>query len=120
MAIYPRIIADSFDRTVRFYAETLGLTPEKVVPEFQYASFDFDGDTGLAVLGRGALAAAVPTEKGTGAAVMLVLPVKDVDGLFAKVPAEAVVAPPADRPGWNVRSAYLRDPEGNLVEIQSY
>ncbi|WP_376787279.1 VOC family protein [Micromonospora halotolerans] len=31
-----------------------------------------------------------------------------------------VVAAAADRPGWGVRSAYLRDPEGHLVEVQTW
>ncbi|WP_027346236.1 VOC family protein [Hamadaea tsunoensis] len=118
--IYPRVIADDFAATVRFYTETLGLAAEKVVPQFEYASFDFDGETGLAILGRAALGAAVATEPGRGAGMMLVLVVPDVDGLVARLPAEVVVAPPADRPGWNLRSAYVRDPEGNLVEIQTY
>ena len=30
-----------------------------------------------------------------------------------------VVAEPADHPEWGIRVAYLRDPDGNLIEINS-
>ncbi|MFF5175660.1 VOC family protein [Micromonospora sp. NPDC000089] len=118
MAMHARVVADDFPRTVRFYAGLLGADPERLVPEFEYASFDQGGETVLAILGRRAAEAAVPV--GTGGGVMLVLPVSDVDELVAGQPADAVVAAPADRPGWGVRSAYLRDPEGNLVEVQTW
>ncbi|MGC9665879.1 VOC family protein [Planosporangium sp. 12N6] len=119
MTCYPRVIADHFDATVRFYADLFGASPERLVPEFPYASFDLGTGTVLAILGRASADVVVPTGSGHGG-VMLVLPVFDVDEVVAGMPADVVVAPPADRPGWGVRSAYLRDPEGNLVEVQTY
>ncbi|MGW4152043.1 VOC family protein [Micromonospora chersina] len=118
MSVHPRVVADDFPATLRFYADLLG-EPEKVVAEFEYASFDSGGETVLAVLGRRAAEAVLPVGRGDGG-VLVVVPVPDVDATVAALPAGTVVAAPADRPGWGVRSAYLRDPEGNLVEVQTW
>ncbi|MBX6169810.1 MAG: VOC family protein [Thermobispora bispora] len=55
---------------------------------------------------------------------MLVLTVDDVDKA-AQIAAEhggRIVAPPSPRPEWGptCRTAHLRDPDGNMVELQSY
>ncbi|MCI4063233.1 VOC family protein [Micromonospora sp. R77] len=117
MALHARVVADDFPATLRFYTDLLG-TPERLVPEFGYASFDQGGETVLAILDRSAADAVLPAGRGGG--VLLVLPVPDVDTMIAGLPAGSVALPPADRPGWGVRSAYLRDPEGNLVEVQTW
>ncbi|MFI7126755.1 VOC family protein [Nonomuraea sp. NPDC050153] len=55
---------------------------------------------------------------------MLVMKVDDVDAAAACLAGRGatVVAPPQDRPDWapTLRTAHLRDPEGNLIELQSY
>ncbi len=30
-----------------------------------------------------------------------------------------IIAGPADHPGWGIRSFYLRDPDGNLIEVNA-
>jgi predicted enzyme related to lactoylglutathione lyase len=55
---------------------------------------------------------------------MLVFKVDDVDTAVKVVTqyGGTVVAEAQDRPQWgpNLRTAHLRDPEGNLLELQSY
>ncbi|MFR9779613.1 VOC family protein [Micromonospora sp. MS34] len=118
MSVHPRVVTDDFPATLRFYTGLLG-EPEKVVADFEYASFGSAGETVLALLGRRAAEAVLPIGRGDGG-VLVVVPVSDVDATVAALPSDAVVVPPADRPGWGVRSAYLRDPEGNLVEVQTW
>ncbi|MGC1213251.1 MAG: VOC family protein [Micromonospora sp.] len=118
MTVHARVVADDFPATLRFYTGLLG-EPEKVVPDVEYASFDQGGETVLAILGRRAAEAVLPVGRGDGG-VLVVVPVSDVDATVAALPSRAVVAEAADRPGWGVRSAYLRDPEGNLVELQTW
>ncbi len=61
---------------------------------------------------------------GSGGATMRVLTVDDVECAAAVAAAcgGRVVVPPGDRPEWGptCRTAHLRDPDGNLVELQSY
>ncbi|WP_406107432.1 VOC family protein [Micromonospora globbae] len=118
MSVHARVVADDFPATLRFYTDLLG-EPEKVVPDVEYASFDQGGETVLAILGRQAAEAATPVGRGDGG-ILVVIPVPDVDATVAALPAGVVVTEAADRPGWGVRSAYLRDPEGNLVEVQTW
>lgn len=126
MHVYPRLLVSRFDECLAFYQQLLGRPPARLVPGARYASFDAGTDTGLALLDRAAVAALVgepappdDAASGTGS-MMLVVPVDDVDAAVAALPAHAVVVAPADRPDWGIRSAYLRDPDGNLVELQSY
>ncbi|MET8232277.1 VOC family protein [Micromonospora sp. NPDC005298] len=118
MTLHARVVADDFPATLRFWTDLLG-EPAKVVADFEYANFDRGGETVLAVLGRKAAEAVLPVGRGDGG-VLVVVPVPDVDATVAGLPAGTVVVAPADRPGWGIRSAYLRDPEGNLVEVQSW
>ncbi|TWD81339.1 putative enzyme related to lactoylglutathione lyase [Kribbella amoyensis] len=130
----PRLLVRDFGTAVEFYrgvlAELFGVQPVKVVPEASYANWDLDGQAGLAVFSRAAIASAVGTEsRPTTAApsqdtTMLVFKVDDVDAatkILTRYGA-TVVAPPQDRPQWGpgLRTAHLRDPEGTLLELQTY
>jgi predicted enzyme related to lactoylglutathione lyase len=51
----------------------------------------------------------------------LVFGVGDVNATWAAMTAAGGtgVAGPTDRPDWGIRTAHLRDPDGNLVEINA-
>jgi len=130
-ALYPRVLTARFAESYRFYAGTLG---EVVGAELArgggsgpYASWDLEGEGLLALLDR-KLMADVDGEPDAGAgapaSVMLVLRVADVDAALAACERHGgvVVTPARDRPEWGpgVRTAHVRDPDGNLVELQSY
>ncbi|MEV6032219.1 VOC family protein [Nonomuraea sp. NPDC052116] len=136
-ALYPRLLVRDFPTCAAFYQavlrELLGVEPVKVLPG--YANWDIEGQAGLVLFGRDRLAAAVGTadlpqaaqdtaQNTAQDASMLVMKVDDVDmaaDCLARHGA-TVVAPPQDRPDWapTLRTAHLRDPEGNLIELQSY
>ncbi len=132
-ALYPRLLVRDFDASVRFWTaalrDLLGIEPVKVIPEARYANWDLDGQAVLVLYGRDNIARAVGTEALPESAAaqdtgMLVMRVADTDDAAARLAAcgATVVAPPQDRPEWGpgLRSAHLRDPEGNLIELQSY
>ena len=50
---------------------------------------------------------------------MLILEVEDVDREVARLRPHAVdvVGEPRDEPSWGLRVAYVRDPDGNLLEL---
>jgi catechol 2,3-dioxygenase-like lactoylglutathione lyase family enzyme len=115
-----------------------------------YASWDVGTEGVLTLLDRAAMAAvtgaaASPAAPGAGPEPGPALepapghepapaPTQDRAMLVSRVPDVAAgydlcllhgalpVAPPADRPEWGptMRTAHLRDPDGNLLELQSY
>ncbi|MQY09154.1 VOC family protein [Actinomadura macrotermitis] len=131
-ALYPRLLVDDFAACARFYEEALrallGIEPAKVVPQARYASWDLNGETVLSLFDRTAIAGAAGTAGLPDAAgrdrSMLALRVGDVDAAAAALTGLGAtpVAPPQDRPEWGpgLRTAHLRDPAGNLLELQSY
>ncbi|WP_019631774.1 VOC family protein [Actinomadura atramentaria] len=133
-ALYPRLLVDDFDACARFYEATLlellGVRPVKVLPEARYATWDLGGGTVLSLFDRASVAEAVGAPGSSADAPagrdrsMLVLRVEDADTAAARLAAlgATVAAPPQDRPAWGpgLRTAHLRDPDGNLIELQSY
>ncbi|TYB41795.1 VOC family protein [Actinomadura chibensis] len=133
-ALYPRLLVDDFEPAARFYAaalrELLGIEPVKLLPAAEYANWDLGGEGALVVMGRARIAEAVgsadPAQRDSAGrdAAMLVFRVDDV-GAAAKTLAGLGATPVAgarDRPEWGpgLRTAHLRDPAGNLLELQSY
>jgi lactoylglutathione lyase len=51
---------------------------------------------------------------------VLVLDVDDVDAAAARVLAAGgkLITQPEDHPDWGIRTCHLRDPEGNLLELE--
>ncbi|MFF8769346.1 VOC family protein [Kitasatospora sp. NPDC015120] len=133
-APYHRLLVADFPACFAFYEAVLppltGAAPAEGAPAGPYASWDLDGRTALSLFDRGQLAAAV----GTGAlpaapaaaqdTTMLVLRVGDVERALAHCLRHGggPVTGPADRPEWGpgLRTAHVRDPEGRLIELQSY
>ncbi|GII34423.1 VOC family protein [Planotetraspora mira] len=131
-ALHPRLLVTRFAECFEFYDAVLprlvGATLTRGGPAGPYAGWDVDGQGLLSLFDADAMAAAVgdlaaagsPTRDG----VMFVCRVDDVDAALAlclrhdaKPAADA-----ADRPQWgpNLRTAHVRDPEGVLIELQSY
>jgi catechol 2,3-dioxygenase-like lactoylglutathione lyase family enzyme len=145
-ALHPRLLVGDFGAAFRFYDHVLpavlGATLTQGGPDGPYASWDVGTEGLLMLLDRGAMAEVVgtrslPTDPPTDppADPPADLPVaQDRAMLVSRVPDVAAaydvalrnggtpVVPPADRPEWGptMRTAHLRDPEGNLLEFQSY
>lgn len=142
-----RILVDDFPASFHFYREVLGLTPQSPEQESgPYACFKFaDGGTDIALLSREVMAQGVAQAAGQGAPapraeadrvdqvdqvdradrvdrVVVVFRVEDVDAAYGKAIAAGArsAAEPADQPGWGMRVAHLRAPEGTLIEFCSY
>lgn len=95
-----------FDRSVRFYRDTLGLG---VYREFRGGVVFFTGGGFLELSGRGG---PVGDDK-----VSLWFQVRDVAAAAAGLPGEVdVVEPPEDKP-WGLREMRIRDPDGVLLVL---
>ncbi len=134
-ALYHRLLVTDFPACFGFYRAVLppltGAALVKGTPDGPYATWDLDGQAVLSLFDRGLLAAtvgtfALPAEPAaaTQDGTMLVFRVEDVGQAFDLClrHGAAPVVGPTDRPDWGpgLRTAHLRDPEGRLIELQSY
>lgn len=121
-----RLIVTDFAGVFAFYRDVIGLRPQFDPAPPPYAAFKPELGSTLALHDRAALASAVGDElrvsgdRGRDTALVC-LRVDDLTAYLADVTARggAVVAGPMDQ-GDRVRVAYLRDPEGNLIELQQW
>jgi predicted enzyme related to lactoylglutathione lyase len=119
-----RLLVTDFATCYRFYAEVLGLKPQSGSAEGPYEKFSPSaGSAGIALQDR-AMMAQVLGELGdlaTGHRSLVVLRVEGLDGYCEQIAARGAVllhgpAPMTDR----MRVAHLKDPEGNVVELQEW
>ncbi|MER5656654.1 MULTISPECIES: VOC family protein [unclassified Streptomyces] len=119
-----RLLVSDFAACYRFYAEVLGLKPQSGATGGPYEKFSpVTGSAGIALQDR-AMMAEVLGEIGedvTGHRSLVVLRVDDLDTYCEQLVSRGAdvlhgPAPMTDR----MRVAHLRDPEGNLVELQEW
>lgn len=118
-----RLLVADFSGCFRFYRDVLGLPLKIGDVNGPYASFSVGGAE-IALFSRDGMAEAVGTsalpsvaEAKDKAAIIIAVP--DVDVAYDAVVARGgvFVNPPFDQHQWMVRCAHLRDPEGNLIEL---
>ncbi len=122
---HTRLLVDHFAECFRFYRDIIGMTPKWGDENSGYADFESeDGQVALAlflrqamsdVLGTGSLPVNPPEQD----RFMLIFGVADVNAEVQRIRQQGVefVLGPKDFPGWGYRGAYLRDPDGHLVEL---
>ena len=117
-----RLLVSDYPTCFAFYRDVLGLEVALGDAESSYAEF-VAGSVRLALFSRNEMDAAlgVSSETGTGAEdrVAVILRVDDVDHACSGLVEAGVelLTEPQDRPEWGVRTAHLRDPDGNLLEL---
>jgi lactoylglutathione lyase len=117
---YVVLVVADLDRAVQFYADVLGLPlGHRSGPYAQFAT----GVTRVALYERDAMASTLGVETLRAPApdapgFELGFKVDDVDAAYAGLVAAGAepAAPPVDRP-WGQRTAYVRDPDGHLIEL---
>lgn len=110
---YVILVVEDLDRASAFWAETLGLPVDhRSGPYVQFAT----GATRFGLYERAAMEETLGGLRGERFEVGF--KVDDCDGAFAELTAAGAepVAAPTDRP-WGQRTAYVRDPDGHLVEL---
>jgi lactoylglutathione lyase len=116
---YIILIVEDLDRALHFYTRVLGLRLGHRSGD--YAQLD-TGATRLAFYTRSAMAKTLsmsldaPAPNAPGFEIGF--KVADVDAAFSELVARGApaVVPPTDR-FWGQRTAYIRDPDGHLVEL---
>jgi lactoylglutathione lyase len=121
-----RLLVSDVAACFRFYRDVIGLRVTWGDEQSGYVSFatgdeDSDDDAMLALFDRAEMAAALggSPEQGAADRVVLVFEVPDVDAALAALRNHGaeVAADAVDRPGWGIRTAHVRDPDGNLIEL---
>jgi lactoylglutathione lyase len=116
---YVILIIRDLEESIQFYAEVLGLEMKHRAEE--YAQFE-TGNTRLGLYTRDAMARTLGEPLRSPArdapAFEIGFIVQDVDSLFEELISRGIspVSPPTDRP-WGQRTAYIRDPDGHLIEF---
>jgi lactoylglutathione lyase len=116
---YIILIVEDLDRALHFYTSVLGLRLGHRSGD--YAQLD-TGPTRLALYTRSAMAKILRMSLDAPAAnapgFEIGFKVADVDAAFSELVAcgAPAVVPPTDR-FWGQRTAYVRDPDGHLIEL---
>ncbi|MBT1665644.1 VOC family protein [Curtobacterium flaccumfaciens] len=113
-----RIITDDLEGMVAFYERVTGQPAERPAPVF--AQFTGPGGT-LAIASTATVSMLGGTlTPATNRSVLIEFEVADVDGDFAglQCSSDDVVLAPTTMP-WGNRSALVRDPDGNVVNLFS-
>lgn len=116
---YMILIVDDLDRTLQFYTAVLGISLGHRTGN--YAQMD-TGATRLGFYTREAMADTLgmplqaPAANAPGFEIGF--KVADVDAAFEELVGRGAppVTPPTTRP-WGQRTAYVRDPDGHLIEL---
>ena len=107
--LYTRDLA----RTAAFYEDILGLT--LVLDQGACRIYRVAGDAYVGFCAR----EDAPKEP---VGIILTLVTQEVDDWYASLQAKGIVfeKPPAYNPDYNIRHCFLRDPNGYLIEIQTF
>ena len=120
--LLPMLSCSDVDRSVTFYGSLLGGVetyrfPAEGPPAFLTLAFDDASEIGLGAIDPEP-AHGVPQRPATGHRIELCVYVEDVDGTWAAAQRSGfdVVREPCDMP-WGERTAWIADPDGNLVML---
>lgn len=119
-----RLLVGDFAACYRFYADVLGLKPQSGAEHGPYEKFSpATGSAGIALQDRAKMAEVLGElgDEARGHRSLVVLRVDDLDSYCAQIAERGAdllhdPTPLTDR----MRVAHLKDPEGNLVELQEW
>ena len=115
---HARLLVSEFEACFAFYRDVMELEVVYGGGGGHYADFQ-SGNFKLALFGRQQMADAVgaderPADADCQDRVALIFAVEDVDRAYRRLAGKGVtfLKEPMDRPGWGIRTAHFRDPDG--------
>jgi catechol 2,3-dioxygenase-like lactoylglutathione lyase family enzyme len=122
----PILLVSRFDDCFRFYRDTMGFKIGWGKEGDSYAMFVVRRNIKLSIFDKGQMAKAIgndslPSESTSQDKLALTFAVKDLDKTIKKMEKKGAkfVTPVIDRKDWGIRSIFLRDPDGNLLQLES-
>ena len=120
---YVRLLTNQFDVMWEFYVDVLGMKPRLGKENGVYEEFLINGST-LSIYKREYMGNALNTTLSVLSSqpqdtAVIILQVPNVDKAYQELSKNGVnfITKPADREEWIIRTAHLRDPDGNLIEL---
>lgn len=112
------LLVDDVPRAIRFYRDTLGMTLSSDLGE--YAEFKVSDEFYLALFTRAEMTSGEPSiavAPVAGQRAVFAFEVGALDDYCAELGGKGVtfVSGAANHPAWGLRTAFLHDPDGNLV-----
>lgn len=112
-----RLLADDFAVTFAFYAEGLGLPVLYGTAEGPYAELSA-GTASIGLASRAGIPGIDPAAPPAGDRAIVVLEAEPLDDTLAALRGRGLEIEDAqDRRVWGIRVAYVRDPDGRLLEL---
>jgi lactoylglutathione lyase len=117
-----RLLVDDYAGMLRFYSEVMGFPVRLEAPpdDPDYAEFETEPAV-LSIYQRGLMNDAVGggVMSAAGDASVLIFAVENVDEEVRRLTDLGIemVSGPKEQEAWGLRVAHLRDPEGNLIEL---
>jgi lactoylglutathione lyase len=118
-----RLMTQNFDETFDFYNKGLGLPVTWGRKGDVYASFRTENSVELAIFQADLMESHIGyvTEERSKIhdKIMLSFAVDDLDRCYQEFLSKGItcINEPRDMPAWGIRCLHLRDPEGNLIEV---
>jgi predicted enzyme related to lactoylglutathione lyase len=120
-----RLLVKNFDECFRFYLDIMGFKVNWGKEGWSYASFGINKYVKLALFKREAMANAVgtsglPEEATAQDKVAIVLDARNIGITLKRLEDRGAhfITSLKDYPDWGIRARHLRDPDGNLIEIE--
>ena len=120
---HTRLLVSNYSDCFIFYRDIMGFAVEWGDEKGIYADFGVNGHL-LALFGKEPIAEAIDADSPKLKSeqqddVCLIFAVEDVDDTYDVLKKKGVVPinKPHDRKEWGIRCFHLRDPAGNLIEI---
>ena len=117
-----RLLVDDYAGMLRFYSDVMGFRVRLEAPPDDPGYAEFESEPAvLSIYKRGLMNDALDggVMAGAGDAVLMAFAVDSVDAEAQRLTSLGVelVTEPHNQDAWVLRVAHLRDPEGNLIEL---